>query len=388
MSSDQSIGWEEDGVTHSALWRSENGIRPHQKLVIADDTLTADAAYRMACEGTAILWRGDFQNARQLLQALARRVDKPSKKSVRSKKDFHQSQLDIFNLHRLAQSQRARTLGMLLIECTAEHHIDLRRAPDIAQACEEAYGPTRSSYLVSLRELLGVVGAHEWRKKGVLIPALSGTQAFHIHPHYGVFSPIRGEYIDLVNQAPLPRILDSHPIAFDIGVGTGILSVVLASRGIAKIIATDLDQRALDCAKDNIERSNFAKQIELLKTNLFPEGKAALIVCNPPWLPARPSSPLEGAIYDPNSQMLTGFLSGLKDHLLPEGEAWLVLSDLAEYLGLRSREQLQAWFDEAGVKVVDRMNIKPHHKKVFDQTDPLHVARSKEVTSLWRLILK
>ncbi|MBT8528576.1 class I SAM-dependent methyltransferase [Polynucleobacter paneuropaeus] len=388
MSSDQSIGWEEDGVTHSALWRSENGIRPHQKLVIADDTLTADAAYRMACEGTAILWRGDFQNARQLLQALARRVDKPSKKSVRSKKDLHQSQLDIFNLHRLAQSQRARTLGVLLIECTAEHHIDLRRAPDIAQACEEAYGPTQSSYLVSLRELLGVVGAHEWRKKGVLIPALSGTQAFHIHPHYGVFSPIRGEYIDLVNQAPLPGILDSHPIAFDIGVGTGILSVVLASRGIAKIIATDLDQRALDCAKDNIERSNFAKQIELLKTNLFPEGKAALIVCNPPWLPARPSSLLEGAIYDPNSQMLTGFLSGLKDHLLPEGEAWLVLSDLAEYLGLRSREQLQAWFDEAGVKVVDRMNIKPHHKKVFDQTDPLHVARSKEVTSLWRLILK
>ena len=388
MSSDQSIGWEEDGVTHSALWRSENGIRPHQKLVIADDTLTADAAYRMACEGTAILWRGDFQNARQLLQALARRVDKTSKKSVRSKKDFHQSQLDIFNLHRLAQSQRARTLGMLLIECTAEHHIDLRRAPDIAQACEEAYGPTQSSYLVSLRELLGVVGAHEWRKKGVLIPALSGTQAFHIHPHYGVFSPIRGEYIDLVNQAPLPGILDSYSIAFDIGVGTGILSIVLASRGIAKIIATDLDQRALDCAKDNIERSNFAKQIELLKTNLFPEGKAALIVCNPPWLPARPSSPLEGAIYDPNSQMLTGFLSGLKDHLLPEGEAWLVLSDLAEYLGLRSREQLQAWFDDAGVKVIDRMNIKPHHKKVFDQTDPLHVARSKEVTSLWRLGLK
>jgi prophage antirepressor-like protein len=86
--------------------------------------------------------------------------------------------------------------------------------------------------------------------------------------------------------------------------------------------------------------------------------------------------------------MLTGFLSGLKDHLLPAGEAWLILSDLAEYLGLRSREQLQGWFDEAGVKVIDRMNIKPHHKKVSDQTDPLHAARSKEVTSLWRLILK
>jgi methylase of polypeptide subunit release factors len=342
----------------------------------------------MACEGTAILWRGDFQNARQLLQALARRIDKPSKKSSRSKKDLNQSQLDIFNLHRLAQSQRARTLGMLLIECNADHHIELRRAPDITKACEEAYGPTQSSYLVSLRELLGVVGAHEWRKKGVLIPALSETEAFHIHPHYGVFSPIRGEYIDLVHQAPLPQALDSHSIAFDIGVGTGILSIILASRGIAKIIATDLDQRALDCAKDNIGRSGFTKQIELLQTDLFPEGKAALIVCNPPWLPARPSSTLESAVYDPNSQMLTGFLSGLKDHLLPAGEAWLILSDLAEYLGLRSREQLQGWFDEAGVKVIDRVHIKPQHKKVFDKTDPLHAARSKEVTSLWRLALQ
>ena len=388
MSADQSISWEEDGVTRSALWRSENGIRPHQKLVIGDDTLTADAAYRMACEGTAILWRGDFQNARQLLQALARRIDKPSKKSSRSKKDLNQSQLDIFNLHRLAQSQRARTLGMLLIECNADHHIELRRAPDITKACEEAYGPTQSSYLVSLRELLGVVGAHEWRKKGVLIPVLSETEAFYIHPHYGVFSPIRGEYIDLVHRAPLPQVLDSHSIAFDIGVGTGILSIILASRGIAKIVATDLDRRALACAKDNIERSGFTKQIELVQTDLFPEGKAALIVCNPPWLPARPSSALEGAVYDPNSQMLIGFLSGLKEHLLPTGEAWLILSDLAEHLGLRSREQLQAWFDEAGVKVLERLDIKPQHKKAVDQTDALYPARSKEVTSLWRLSLQ
>jgi hypothetical protein len=44
-------------------------------VVIADDRTNADVAYRLACEGTALLWRGDFQNARQLLQALARRAD-------------------------------------------------------------------------------------------------------------------------------------------------------------------------------------------------------------------------------------------------------------------------------------------------------------------------
>ena len=75
------ICWDEGGQNFSAKWHSENGIAPHKKIQIADDTLTADIAYRLACEGTAILYRGDFQNARQLLQALVRRVDKPTKKS-------------------------------------------------------------------------------------------------------------------------------------------------------------------------------------------------------------------------------------------------------------------------------------------------------------------
>ncbi len=41
--------------------------------------------------------------------------------------------------------------------------------------------------------------------------------------------------------------------------------------------------------------------------------------------------------------MLRGFLAGLADHLAPGGEGWLILSDLAEHLGLRPREQLQCW---------------------------------------------
>ena len=132
------IQWSEGGQICSARWHSENGIAPHKKIQIADDTLTADIAYRLACEGTAILYQGDFQNARQLLQALVRRVDKPSKKSTRVdrvSKEKTKSPLDIFNLHRLTQSQRARILGMVLIPINADHSISLRRAPDVAIAC-------------------------------------------------------------------------------------------------------------------------------------------------------------------------------------------------------------------------------------------------------------
>lgn len=381
------LQWEEGGQTHSASWHSENGIAPHKKIQIVDDTMTADIAYRLACEGTAMLYRGDFQNARQLLQALVRRVDKPSKKSTRADrvaKEKTKSPLDTFNLHRLAQSQRARILGMILIQVNPDHSISLRRAPDVAQACSEVYGGRNDSYVISLRELLGVISAHEWRKNGVQV-LVRDDEEVRIHPHYGVFSPVRGEYIELILKTPLPEVIQKSSTAFDIGVGTGVLSVVLALRGIQKIVSTDLDDRAITCAQENIDRLGLQSQIEVLKTHLFPPGKAALIICNPPWLPARPSSSLEHSVYDPESQMLKGFLLHLKNHLLDGGEGWLILSDLAEHLGLRTRDELLQWIEQAGLRVLGRIDTKPTHNKAFDKADALHVARSKEITSLWRL---
>jgi hypothetical protein len=58
--------------------------------------------------------------------------------------------------------------------------------------------------VASLRDLLGMTSAHEWRRRGVEIPAL-GESNNRIHPHYGVFSPVRGEYIvNLVANTKLP----------------------------------------------------------------------------------------------------------------------------------------------------------------------------------------
>ena len=375
--SDPVISWVEDGAARSARWHSEGGTPPPKKLVVADDRTTADAAYRLACEGTALLWRGDFQNARQLLQAMARRVDrKPRKKA-----STPAMPAEAFHLYRLAQSQRARTLGMLLLPFDEDYQVPLRRAPDVREACVEAYGPARGErgpFVASLRELLGLIGAHEWRKKGVAVAALGAR----IHPHYGVFAPIRGEYVGLVAAAPLPV---ACTLAFDIGTGTGVLAAVLARRGVAHVVATDQDPHALECAAENLARLGLDRRVEVVAADLFPPGRAPLIVCNPPWLPARAGSPLERAVYDPDSRMLMGFIDGLAAHLEPGGEGWLVLSDLAEHLGLRSRTELLAAFDAAGLKLVGRMDVKPNHPRTADVADPLHVARAAELTSLWRL---
>jgi len=377
------ISWVESGVEGgehcSALWRSESGWPAPKKVVLADDTMAADTAYRLALDGTALLWRGDFQNARQLVQALARRIDHKGGRAKRAKATkAAPTPTEQFHRHRLAQLQRARTLAMLLIPFDADYTIPLRRAPEVKEACLEAWGPALEPSVASLRELLGLIGAHEWRRKGVHIPALDGR----IHPWYGVFSPVRGEYVDLVAQAPLPP---QAKLAFDIGAGTGVLSAVLARRGLQRVVATDMDERALGCASDNLERLGLTSQVDLVKADLFPDGQADLVVCNPPWLPGKPSSAIEYAIYDPDSRMLRGFLGGLKAHLAEHGEGWLIISDLAEHLGLRTREQLLGWIAAAGLEVAGRHDVQPTHGKAQDADDPLHAARSREVTSLWRL---
>ena len=371
---DSRLVFTEGDAEKSLRWQSEAGSPPPKRVIVADDTLSGDSAFRLASEGTGLLWRSDFQNARQLLQALARRVDRKPRKPPATMRDA-------FNQYRLAQSQRARTLGMLLIPFEAGHVIPLRRAPDVAEACTQAHGEATEPYVSSLRELLGIISAYEWRRNGVEVPALGAR----IHPHYGVFSPVRGEYVDLVAKAPLPAAQKTDATAFDIGTGTGVLAAVLAKRGFTKVIATDQDPRALACARDNVERLGLQAQIDVVSTDLFPPGRAPLVVCNPPWLPARPASPLEHAVYDPDSRMVRGFLAGLADHLSPGGEGWLILSDFAEHLGLRTRDELNAWIDAAGLKVLGRLDAKPRHPKAADETDPLHAARAAEVTTLWRL---
>ncbi|WP_308209267.1 class I SAM-dependent methyltransferase [Allokutzneria sp. A3M-2-11 16] len=328
-----------------------------------DDTISADQAYRLATDGVAMLWRGDFQNARQLLRALGGRI--PT------------TPAPTFQAHRQHQARRARVLAMVLVLLDSDYVLDLRRAPDVRQACTEVHGQAKTPSVMPLRELLGVVGAHEWRRSGVRVPELDAR----IRPHYGVFSPVRGEYVRLVAEAPLP----TRTLAFDIGTGTGVLAAVLARRGVERVVATDQDMRAVACARENLAALGYEDRTEVQRVDLFPRGRAPLVVCNPPWLPARPTSPLERAVYDPGSRMLYGFLDRLGRHLTHGGEGWLILSDLAERLGLRARADLLAAFDRTGLEVVGRSTTTPQHPRAFSPETPFHMARAAEITTLWRV---
>ena len=149
MSTD--IHWTENGEPKQARWQSEVGLPPPAKVRIADDRMKADEAFRLVSEGTALLWRGDFHNAKQLLGALTRRVDERAERSARRAANIEMGTKDAFNRHRMMQGQRARTLGLLLLPFNADHSLPLGRAPDVADACTAAYGKVDAPYVANRR---------------------------------------------------------------------------------------------------------------------------------------------------------------------------------------------------------------------------------------------
>ncbi|NUL48736.1 class I SAM-dependent methyltransferase [Cellulosimicrobium funkei] len=383
MADNPTLTWEQAGVTACATWWSANGRPAPKKLVAVDDRLTTVQAVKYAAQGTAMLWLGDFYNAKQILSAIDRRLAK-GRSGAAARPVLGDA--DAFYRLRQARAQRSRMMSLMLVPLTFDAPggapiVPLPRAPQVGPAIEFAYaqqaGFGEGNAVVSLQELIGVQSAHQWYLTGIDIPAVNGR----IHPHYGTFLPTRHEYVDLVAQAPL-----SNPeLAFDVGTGTGMLAAVLVNRGVKKVVGTDIHQRAVDCANDNFARLGIQDAAEAQLTSMFPDGRAPLIVCNPPWLPGSAATTLDAAVYDPGSSMLLQFLAGLPHHLTDDGEGWLVLSDLAEVLGLRSRQLLLDAMDQAGLEVVDRLDTTPRHQRATDPSDLLHAARSREVTSLWRL---
>src|SRR5690606_35049793 len=185
----------------------------------------------------------------------------------------------LFNRYRLMQSRRVRTLNHLLVVLERGYRLDLSRAPDVAEACEQALGPSGPGLVLPLRELLGMIGAYEWRRKGVPVAALKAR----VHPYYGVFAPVRDEYVNLVAHTPLPAGLPEGT-AIDVGTGSGVLAAVLARRGVRRVVATDISAVAVACARENIERLGLSDCVTVAQADLFPSKieQVELLVCNPP----------------------------------------------------------------------------------------------------------
>ena len=174
-------------------------------------------------------------------------------------------------------------------------------------------------------------------------------------------------------------------LVFDIGTGTGVLAFLLLARGAARAIGTDVDPAAVASAREDAGRLGLGERFEARELDLFPAGRADLVVCNPPWLPEAIRGRLDAAVFDPESRFLCQFLAGLPAHLAPQGLGCLLISNLAELLGLRPEGFLASEIARCGLEISWKREAPASHPRSQDAGDRLHAVRSREVVTLYGL---
>ena len=141
-------------------------------------------------------------------------------------------------------------------------------------------------YLISLCDILGRIGANQMYNNDIYVSCIKEM----VYPHHGVFTPIRQEYLDLLEQAPLPppttttsllSTKDKLLVAMDIGVGTGVLTAWLLQqyamanqatattmRGerqwqFSTVIGTNNNPAAIACAQENLQHMGLSVTISM-----------------------------------------------------------------------------------------------------------------------------
>ena len=142
----------------------------------------------------------------------------------------------------------------------------------------------------------------------------------------GVYEPAEDSWL-MVNH--LPEIKGA---VLEIGCGTGIISVHLASKG-AQVTAVDLNPKAVEATKFN--SMNNRVKVEVLEGDMFNPVKGrrfGTIVCNPPYLPPSDEryedSDLALAVEGgpTGTEFISHLLSDAPDHLEENGSIYLITS--------------------------------------------------------------
>jgi len=348
----------------SASFITESGAPEPTGLMHIDDAMRADDALRLLRAGKLLRWVGDFRNGRNLLAALKRRL-KP-RMQASSAMDLS----DRWRQQRAVTRRTAELLGGLLVVVEPSGQLDLRRAPETAVAVELAWGRADGPRVVALNTLVGAMSAAEWTRKGIEVPGLSGR----LEPRYGVFSPTRHAYVELVAQLDV-----EGKSVMDVGCGTGVLGFVLLQRGARSVVGTDLDSRAVECASSNAERLGLGDRFHAVEADLFPEGERAdCVVFNAPWVPETPRTRLDRGVFDEDGATLRRFIADVPNHLSEDGVAALLISDLPERLGLRGPGEIEHMVAESGMQVLSTSDTPAAHGRTRDISDPLHEARAAE----------
>ncbi|WP_003542316.1 50S ribosomal protein L11 methyltransferase [Desulfotomaculum nigrificans] len=130
----------------------------------------------------------------------------------------------------------------------------------------------------------------------------------------------------------LEEIIKGGETAVDVGTGTGILAITAAKLGAAKVIAVDLDEVAVQVARENVQRNQVQGQVEVLQGNLLDKV----------------TQPVDLVIANIIAKVIIILAPDVRKILKPGG--YFIASGIIRFRAEEVREKLQ----EAGFKVLER----------------------------------
>ncbi|NLK44230.1 MAG: 50S ribosomal protein L11 methyltransferase [Tissierellia bacterium] len=156
----------------------------------------------------------------------------------------------------------------ILKEAQPEVTVTMVDDEDFAQNWKKYYKPTKIGERIVIKPTWEAYTPEE----GDILVELDPGMAFGTGTH---------ETTILCTEA-LERYVKQGDIVYDIGCGSGILSIVAAKLGAEKVVGVDLDEVCIKVSNENIIINQVEDIIEVKKGNLLDvvEGKANIIVSN------------------------------------------------------------------------------------------------------------
>ena len=195
-----------------------------------------------------------------------------------------------------------------------------------------------------------------------------------------------GVHVPPRSTVDLAGLLDVRPgeDALELGCGSGLLSIAMAKLGARRVVATDLDPRALETTQRNARRNGVEDRIEIRAGSWYQAldgtGLFDVIVATPPQTPGpRPFGPRYGG---PDGAMhLFKIIQGAPDFLKPAtGRLWLLAISLANPRELWKRLQ-ESFFDVVLVRETERpFTAGEHDASASGLLDYLRSLRSSGVS--------
>ena len=271
------------------------------------------------------------------------------------------------------------SLSNKIILDISDNKLTVKNAPEIGWL--EILYSELSNFALPFPKVQGLNSAWQWYKKGVFIPALNKK----IYPYYGTYFPTRFEHLELFEEY-LNNYKGNKGLAFDIGIGSGILSFQMINHGVDKVIGTDISPNSIVGLTEAIKKNRKYSNIELVCGNLFAKNNAVadLIVFNPPWLPAKyDTEGLDSSIYY-DSNLFPNFFKEAKSRLLPEAKIVVLFSNLAQITNSEAKNPIEEELAKAGRFKKDLL-LKKTVASASSKTRRDQHWRTKEEVELWIL---